>query len=218
MSSTKPGQKTSKRMGPVGLLAAVLLGLAVAALPSAALAKTVTTVEIMDANGPSIAKVSVADARNGRPVASGVSDEATGQFAFPGNSNRDYIVTVHTQSGFVGSERVFAGELVTIVADQPAGALDPVTIQGGFGTVYWYDGSGEPVSGANVSVVTWSNFEPIERGKTDDNGKFRFKVPADLDRSDFLVTIWSDGRPTVLKIPLIQPNLGGGGEGGWPGF
>ena len=211
-------QKTRRRMVLGGLLATAVAVL-VAVLPAVVQAADMTTVHVKDGNGVvSGSKVTVADAQNGRPVASGVSD-AEGTFAFPANPNRQYMVTAHTSTGYVGLVLVGGGSEATLNAGMHASNLPFTTITGTSVTVTLTDAHAAALADSHVSVVTWGTFEPVARGVTDSDGQFSFRVPSDLTGTDFLAVVWSDdGHPQALYVVVGSGGVPSPDGLEWPAF
>src|SRR5262245_43017294 len=129
---SRTGSKLGRRIG-VGLgswLAGTLLALGLMGLTSPSAAE-LTSIDVSDAEGPALdAKVAVADAETGLPVASGRTDTTTGRFSFSSLPDSEFIVTVNTASGYLGAARVGSGATTSIDAETPVTDLSKALYSG----------------------------------------------------------------------------------------
>jgi hypothetical protein len=177
--------------------------------------QNLTTISVIDLDGRAdFAKVVVFDAKNGRQIANGLADPSTGFFTFQSLGSKELIVTVHTITGYIKSECVQSGSFTTIIASEIAGETQTVGIIGSEVMMTFQNESGAPIVGANVSVAAWGSFEKVERGTTDKQGQFTFRIPKDMTEDDFLATMWQDNGDVkrvaaVHQVDHTHPQGGG---------
>jgi len=195
--------RVNERSSKALCLAVTILLAATSFLPFAHVevgAATNTTIAVLDPNGSAnLVKVTVFDAGNGRQIAGGLADQATGLFTFHSPQSQELVVTVHTSTGYVGSTRVSPGIFAVVTANQNASDTRTVGVLGSQVTWSFFDENGMPIAGANVSVVAWGSFERVARGSTDRQGQFTFRIPNDMTTDDFLATLWRDGGSITLQ-------------------
>jgi hypothetical protein len=209
------GRRQGRRFGMSwgGRVAAALLALLLG--PSSSRPADLTSVDVQDPAGLALdAKVTVADAATGLLVASGRTDTQTGRFSFSSFAGSEFVVTVATAAGYVGSERVSSGASASIFADGAVGNLPRATYSGTTVTVDY----GQPVAGIHVAIVAWSTFQPIAQGTTDENGQFQFQVPAELSGVHLLAILWSDTQVSLQGLESPDPALGPDGNEGFEAF
>ena len=186
----------------LGVVLMFTLSLVMASAPASEAAGNTTTISVQDENGAvKRARVTVFDARNGRQVANGLTDAATGLFTFSSSKRRELVVVVFTSSRFLGTARVIPGKPVIVLADQDPETIPMINDPLREGALRFTDAEGAPIADASITLVGTRSFESVDRGGTDEKGGFSFRVPDDPTEIAYLATLWTeDGEISLVGV------------------